>query len=221
MQTVSLIPKKHSIAKMLNLLGQKNFPHLVKSLNMSANLVLREWRKRVAESNAKEGWKRNYINSIRIENVKDAMKRVVSAEGLYVNLVEDGVKSYDQKPGFMNSKYAKTNKKGEKYLRIFMRKKLKDMPEPIRREASGLNLKDTISSTDTGIYQGLTKVGDKKQSQYGTFRIVKRNSKGWIYPNVSPVKIYPTLKTALQQDIKKLLMDGLMKDLELQVRRNK
>jgi len=85
------------------------------------------------------------------------------------------------------------------------------------------NLKQRVHSQGAARYEGkgkmdtaagMVKAGSKGQTQYGTFRIVTKNSTGWIFPGVAASPVHSKLDESLNPVIKKILQKGLMQDLE-------
>lgn len=143
--------------------------------------------------------------------------------------------------GLLKSSKAKTNKDGDKYITIFMRKgtpgakSIPNMPKTIYKKIrkaelaqkfarSGSKYKAVLKglrgetgSKKTGkasIYEGLTKMGGKGQSQYGTFRIVTKNSTGWIHPGVPASKVFSLTSRRVKPRIKRMLQEGLSLDIQ-------
>jgi len=70
--------------------------------------VARRWRSLAAEANTKDGFKRQYIKSIRVERMGEWRVRV-RAEGKFVAFVEEGIKAFDMKPGLLAGARARFN----------------------------------------------------------------------------------------------------------------
>jgi len=64
------------------------------------------------------------------------------------------------------------------------------------------------------IYKGMVKTGSPGHTAYGTFRIVSKNSKGWIHPGVPAAPVFDKLSARLEPQIKKILQRGLIQDIE-------
>jgi len=240
------------LSDLISILGSKRLPGLVQSIRIATNEVMREWVKSVENSNAKDGWKRKYKESINIDKQTDPMEASVSAKGMFVNFVEKGVKRFDMKPGLLHGPHARRNEKGEPYNIIFMRKftpaahQVSAMPKAvyavvkkldkndIRKRyrvtgihgttplMSGTSLQSRVytkpavykGASGKDIYGGLVKTGSPRHTVYGTFRIVSKNSTGWIYPGAQAVPIYPNLKRRMNKKVKDILQSGLKLDIE-------
>jgi len=70
------------------------------------------------------------------------------------------------------------------------------------------------SEEDVGEFEGLMKMGAKGHSQYGTFRVVSKKSKGWIYPGVPKVSVFEPMANSVTPKVKEILQQGLAKDLK-------
>ena len=227
---VTLIPTGHSLNKVVNTLGAKMFPYLVNGVRKAANMVMREWIKRVNDSSAKEGFKRAYSDSIHLEPGANELSASVVAEGMQVGFVEDGIKRFDMKPGLLNSPKAKTNKKGEPYMIVSFRhgapgtKHIPNMPREIHKAMQTIKGQSliqsrirTIPGLETmdipGKYKGMVRMGKRGHEQYRTFRVVTSKSKGWWYPGISKVPIFDRMSNDMKSKVKETMQDGLIKDL--------
>lgn len=251
---ISLFPNEKTYSQFFSVLGEKFLPYMAKSVKKSANMVFKEWKNRVISSSAKDGWKRRYSESIRIEDTGNPFFTIISAEGNYVDLVENGRKRYDLKPALLSGPHARQGKNGP-YNIIFLRKGVANMKGGIHKtmgqitgRGSALNLRVTgigekiplaIRNLAEGTpgkglmsrayskktarlegedipkeYKGMVRAGAKGHSQYGTFRIVSRKSKGWIIPKVNAVpvfkKLYRDMETKIVDDFK----NSLVKEVE-------
>lgn len=246
---VFILQQQESLAKMINLIGGKNLPGLQMAVRKAANIVLRTWIEKIGQADTKEGWKRRYKQDVNIDRQIDPLKVSVSASGLFMNLVEEGVKRFSIKDGLLNGPHARINKKGEPYNIVFFRAgtpkahSISPMPVGIYKVAKKLDKKDVEkryrvigvggktplmkggnlqerTKTKTkqlkrkDKYGGLVKMGSLGHTQYGTFRVVSKNSKGWIHPGVPAAPVFPKLEDAVHKKVKKLLQEGLLKDIE-------
>ena len=59
----------------------------------------------------------------------------------------------------------------------------------------------------------MVKVGSARHTQYGTFRVVTKDSPGWQFPGVPPAKVFESISRKLEPKVKKLLQEGLALDL--------
>ena len=78
------------------------------------------------------------------------------------------------------------------------------------------SLKDLRGSNSgkTSKYEGLMKSGSKDHSQYVTFRVVSKNSTGWINPGSPKVNIFNTVVRKVKPGITKIMNDGIKLDTE-------
>ena len=58
------------------------------------------------------------------------------------------------------------------------------------------------------------KSGSKDHSQYVTFRVVSKNSTGWINPGSPKVNIFNTVVRKVKPGITKIMNDGIKLDTE-------
>ncbi len=241
---IFLIEENNQVRKLINILQKKNkLPNLSNAITITAPKVLqREWSEEIQKSSTKQGWKKYYIDAINI-NVKDNFNSEVSVDenNKFVNFVEDGIKRFDMIPGLINGPRSKISKEGNRYNIIFMRKgipgtqHIPNMPEAIYKKIKKVAITQKSKREDSkykavltglrgskkkrtkgkaSIYEGLTKIGSKGQSKYGTFRVVTKNSTGWIYPGVPPTKIFNTVKRKIKPKIEKILKEGLVLDIQ-------
>ena len=245
-----------ALAGLINLLGKKHMPGLQNAVQVATNKVLKAWVTGVKESGSKEGWKREYIKSINIDRDTAPLESSVSASGMFMNFVEEGVKRFDMKPGLLNGPKARMGENGP-YNIVFFRKgvpaskTITPMPRSIYQLAQKLdkgevdkryrvigiggagpfttaNLKSKIYKTETArlgstpkkhwkkgkdIYKGLVKTGSAKHTVYGTFRVVTKNSTGWIHPGVPASPVFKSITNKMQPEIKKILQEGLSQDI--------
>lgn len=244
MAVVKIIPDIKAITDMFELIGQDIEPSLENALDLAADIALETWLDTLESSSAKEGWKKMYREAITEEEGTSENERVLSAEGLYVNLVEDGVKSWSIKDALLNGPNAKQGKNG-KYANVFLRKGVPGSKGPTMSSSvhsiaktlgRGETLSSRIKSMSDKIGKGavakkkkikalresikgskderLQKVGATGHSAYGTFLRINEKSKGWMYPNVQSVPVYEMTTEKANPQIKKIFDDVLMNTLE-------
>ena len=238
--TIYAVEQGDQINKLLKILGNDSFPGLSNAVKISANKTQKEWIKTIQKSNTKNGWKKEYIRAIHINFEDDLSAEVYADENKYVNFVENGIKRFDMKPGLINGPKSRQGKKG-RYNIIFFRKgvpgtqHMPAMPKVIYKKIKkaelvqkykrgGSKYKAVLTglrgetkkkkSGKTSIYEGLTKMGKKGHSQYGTFRVVSQTSTGWMYPGVPGVKVFSIVKNRIKPKIKKILQEGLSLDIK-------
>lgn len=204
MVQVSLLDNR--IKSVFDMIGHKGFPNVKNMIVRSGEYFQKSWRNNITQSDSPEGWKNPYINKVELKLEKNNTEAIISAErSKFVNFVEDGIESYDMKPGMLASKKVKTSKLGNKYLTIFMRKKVREMPTEVLKQAKQLsfyrmvgikgnlekqyNKAMSISAPGT-IFHRMVRVGSSKHSRYGTFRIVSSKSKpeSWKFPKIPGTK---------------------------------
>jgi len=233
---INILPEGSSLKKLLELHGRKLYPAIKNAVAAAARLVQAQWITNVNNSGAKEGWKRRYVDAVTAREGDTDMEAFVEAKGMFVNFVENGIKSFDMKPGLLNSPKAKTSKKGIRYMIVPFQygipgtQHIKNMPpevySAIRSLSSGSSLGARVISAlkekgtkNPEFYQGLTKVGEEGHHQYFSFRVVSAKSKGWIYPIIAKVPIYDDTKKDIVNKVLPIVHEGLMKDLESEVGR--
>jgi len=235
MKIVSIIDDKSVINYITKEVGLDKFKNLKNALNEGLNYIQDNWKSRIVSCSAKEGWKRKYIETFYktiTENDNNSIGEV-GAGGMYANFIEEGIKSYDMKIGMLNGRQARINKKtGERYLIIFLQKFLKELPPDVRKSARKLDYNEVLKGFDEigqrskynegfekstwggGLYKGFTKTRMKGQTQYGTFRVVTKNSQGWIYPNISGHRIFQSLDN-LFPEVMRMMKDAFLEDLSI------
>jgi len=213
-------------------IGEKGFPTLLYSITWAAELLQLKWKANVESADTKTGWKLPYKNSIKIKKGNNYSMEVFAEKNKYVNFIENGIKSYDMKKGFMNSSKVKKFKNGTKYLTIFMQKRKREIQsQDVKKQLKDINhyrpagtaengLKKIYSQSQSAqagasIEDRMTKVGSKKHSGFGTFRIVTENSKGWIYPNIPGVKVFKKTIGENFEFINQKIEMALNKDLDM------
>jgi hypothetical protein len=240
MLKISLTPDSKQLNKIITFLGKSYFPNAIASLHSAANYVQKIWVDKIRNSNAKRGWKPGYINSISIFS-KDTFSTEVSASGRNVNFIENGIQRFDMKEnrgkkgGLLYSPQPNHPERVGRFRVIYMRKDTPQsnsstaMPNVIYSKASKLPFDRPLTNItsikftnkakmtgkqkndlEAGYYEGLIK---SKKGGYGTFRIISKNSKGWIYPGVQAVKIYPIVAKEVPIEAKKIMNEGLQADL--------
>lgn len=231
MKIVTIFDSNSPLLKILEKQGLSYFPFFKDAFHESINYLQSEWVSRIRNCGANKGWKNRYVESIKtlIKDNGNDLSGEVSSGGLYTNLVEDGIRSYDMKPGLLASKYAKTNRKGEKYLIVFFRKLVKQIPKEVMKQLKKLDYNKPIEGFEdtgkrtkldsgytwkSGEYQGMQKRNRAGHTNYGTFRVVSARSNGWIYPEVKGYKIFNTLDSLFPEVINKL-RDGILEDLSI------
>lgn len=240
MYKVNVLNEYILVRNIFNILGEKGFPNLMNRIYSVAKNFRKDWIRAVKNCNTKEGWKKPYADSIKI-SVNASRKEIsISAPetNLFVNLVEKGRIEFDIKEGLLKSPKAKVSKKGVKYMTIFMRKKVRELPEEIYEEAKKLsyfkvvgvydpkdleklyrfNLQSgsgTALSSENPKYDRLVKIAQKGHTVYGTFRTITKNTPGFISPYVPGTNIFQTTAREKMPAIEAELKKALEQDLKL------
>lgn len=61
---------------------------------------------------------------------------------------------------------------------------------------------------------GLQKIGSPRHTQYGTFRVVTKDSPGWIYPGVPEAKVFSLVARTMKSKVKQIMKEGLILDIK-------
>jgi hypothetical protein len=213
-------------------------------LQSLTNDIAETWRKKVKESSAKEGWKQKYANSIQINQTSPYSTEIftINKFSFFVEKgVEsfDMKQKRGPKGGLLFSPQPKHPERVGKYRIVFMQKgtpeaqHINPMPNivytKVKKLPFGKSLVNTVNISSNknskmtskqkkdlskGYYEGLTKLRQKGQTVYGTFRIISKNSRGWIYPKISKVEIFPKIVEMLPQKIKQNEYNVIKKGLE-------
>jgi hypothetical protein len=237
-----MLPDENKLKELLALLGSKVFENVSSHyiLNFS-NYVLRTWSTMIMSSNAKDGWKKRYSNSLRID-FKNRFNYEISTNDMFAGFVENGIKRWDMKNppnggGLLNGSRTKHNKKGEPYNIVMFQKGtplsqgLDAMPgvvyESAKKLSYGSSLKNIVNASSSGgekgkntnnkksNYSGLTKLGQSGHTSYGSFRVITKKSLGWIYPSIAPTPIYSRVVEVVSKKQKEIFFQS-MTDVGLQ-----
>ena len=176
-----------------------------------------EWRKRIDERANREHWGRHYSASMNIKRLGDLSMRI-TAEGLFVGLVEDGVRSWDMKKKLVSPANPVRRIAFRHFTPQVTTRTSGVMPQSIYDAAKKLRGRRALTEIDgktiemtaaekakgytASIYYGMRKLGAVGHSQYMTFRTItffppkdpkKRGSwqSKWIYPSVPASPIFP------------------------------
>jgi hypothetical protein len=148
---------------------------------------------------------------------------------MFAMMMEHGIKTWSIKDALLSSKKAHTGKDGVKYITVPFpvrtpgkegnmsskfggRRMTKDMHEIVKSggtigEGTTITVKNTLRSFEVDI-SGLSRYNTRQfHSQYGIFRRVSENSKGWQYPNKSATPIYPSVVDYVHRRIQEVLTD--------------
>ena len=179
---------------------------------------------------AKKGWGTKYVQAIRtkIENNEASIYLDETVKPPFGLMMERGVKSWSIKDALLESKKVKIGPSGIPYITIPFpvhtpgetthmnakfgnRKMTKDMHSIVKGgghiESGSITVQNTLRSFEVDV-SGLTRFNSRKfHSQYGIFRTVSKNSKGWQYPDVPEQPIYPSVIDYVNRRIVEVLKD--------------
>lgn len=204
----------------------ESFPGVIGVLT---NGIKELWK---AEAKNSGGWGQKYSNAIKArvtgnqgevyidENMVD--KGSKRKNFMFVKMVEEGMKSFSIKDGLLASDKAKTGPDGIKYIVVPFpvatpkattsksasqfggREMTKEMYDIVR---SGGRLKSGTLKTGEDV-SGLTRYNTRQlHSQYGIFRRVSENSKGWQHPGVAPSPVFPGVKAQVDKRIHEIVSE--------------
>jgi len=223
------------IVEYLEILKDRGFATNVKiAAKVSGERFQASWRKNVSDSKTPQGWKEPYINNIKLEMKDNNFTAEISADkekNKFVKFVEDGQLSYDMKPGMLSSSKAKKTLTG-KYITIFMRHKVKEMPKAVSDKKAKLNFYQMVGikgeltkeyrqgmylSRPGTIYHRMVRVGGKGHEGYGTFRRISTNSpeSSWIRKGIKATKVFNKTVREEKGNIEKDLKIAFERDLLL------
>ena len=136
---------------------------------------------------------------------------------MFAKMMEGGVKTWSIKEALLASDKAKTGPSGIKYIVVplpvatprkagsghkasyfggrEMTQEIHDLVKAGEKVSEGttITVKTTAGSKQVDV-SGLTRYNTRQRhSQYGIFRCVSSNSKGWQYPDVPPEPIFPSV----------------------------
>lgn len=148
---------------------------------------------------------------------------------LFVNLVEEGVETWDIKKALLEGKAARRNqaKYGTRFVRVPFRwrvpgksKKTSSfagvMPKDIYEDAKSGNpiVKRSIETGRKAIdVSGLKRFGGEKHGQYMTFRTVSDKSEGWQYPSRKSTPVFNEVVGKVEKMIGQMITN-LIQDFE-------
>lgn len=126
---------------------------------------------------------------------------------LFVNIIEDGIRSWSIKDALLKSKRARLSQSGEKYIRVPFRYRIPGtqkphtlfqgvMPTEVYKIAKGGG---KITIQDYGNLGGMTRVGREGHYSYFVFRTVSEKSQGWEYPAISPTPVYEKVLSQIEK----------------------
>lgn len=148
------IEEKGNVLKLL----KQDEMALNKVVDDLADVSLSEWIRL-----ANEGLHSTYREYVAGLQTPESLKKTgrgessVSLIGWLPNAVENGLASFDMKPGFLKSSLAKTSKEGKRYLRIPMKGQGSARFRQRKRTAMGVNIRTASenSSSASWIHPGI------------------------------------------------------------------
>lgn len=145
---------------------------------------------------------------------------------MFAKMMEEGVKPWSIRDALMKSEKVKVSSKGIKYIVVPFpvatprnKKQGKMQSKFGRREMSRAmhNIVKSGGRLKSGTIQagprevdvsGLTRFNSRKfHEQYGIFRVVTQDSKGWKHPGRGPQPVYPSVLQEVNKQIDQLLRD--------------
>lgn len=148
---------------------------------------------------------------------------------MFAKMMEGGVQTWSIKDALLKSDRAKIGKDGIKYIIVpfpvatprrkgqghmqsyfggrVMSSEIHELVKGGERAPAGSTVTVTTAHKTSEVnIEGLTRYNTRtRHSQYGIFRRVSQNSKGWQYPNVSPRPIFPSVEKYVQRRISQIL----------------
>jgi len=182
------------------------------------------------------GWGKKYAKAIMssIEGDKaevyldpDSIDKSSGKENImFAMMVEKGVRSWSIKDALMKSDKAKISKDGVRYIVVpfpvaiprregqgTMQSKFgkREMTNEIYKlvksgqSVKGMTIKAGVRDVDiSGLSRYTTR---QRHSQYGIFRVVTQNSKGWQYPGVSPRPVFDKVKREIDKEVSRVMTE--------------
>jgi|WetSurMetagenome_2_1015567.scaffolds.fasta_scaffold62073_2 hypothetical protein len=236
-----------SIAEALEAAGsdasEEQFFNIVKAIDGSFHDVIKTLTEGMAEHWRDEarrvstGWGSKYAATIKTD-IKDnkgiiyidkSIKDKTSDKPamLFVNMVEEGMKSWSIKDALLKSEKAKYTKANHiKYIVVpfpvstprrpdqgtmqskFGGREMTDAMYKIVKNGGKLKSGSVkVKGKDINV-SGLTKyVTPQRQTQYGIFRMVTKNSKGWMHPGVQKEPVYKKVLAEVNRRIHEVITE--------------
>jgi hypothetical protein len=198
-------------------------------IELLVNDTKEHWKQEAIDSGT--GWGAKYANAIKSESVdnegkvyldESVMDKSGKSAKMFADMIERGVKSWSIKDALLKSDKAKISAAGIKYIIIPMPVKTpskkgqgkassrfggREMSAEIHAlvKNGGRAPKVTLSTSGKDI-SGLTRFETKQfHSQYGIFRVVSQNSKGWQYPTIGATPVFPSVVDYVNKRIQEIL----------------
>ena len=204
---------------------EKGMPGIVKLITAK---TAQDWKSAALESGT--GWGSKYAGAITYktdgktgevfldESMIDKMSNKPNI--MFAKMVEEGVKSWSIKDALLASEKAKTSSSGIKYMVVPFPVAVPQKPGPARQtgQFGGREMTEEAHKIvkSGGRYSGPLKSGQEisgltkyttrqRHEQYGIFRCVTENSKGWQYPNKSERPVFPNVVNEIEKNIHELI----------------
>lgn len=174
-------------------------------------------------------WGSQYSSTLKTEKTSSGSSVFVDEQHknyYYVNMVENGVKSWSIKDALLNGKAARRNQ--AKYGRVFVIVPFRHRT-PGRTKStssfSGVLPNDIYEQAKSGVtfgkdygkLAGLKRYGSEKHGKFLTFRMVTQKTKGWIYPSKPATPVFNEVADKTEEMIRKSIIkmaQGFSKDVE-------
>lgn len=206
-----------------------------------ANLIGLEvqaaWQKQAMDDS---DWGTKYASAIKIRYLKNIQgfaevyidkneidKSSKKPLSMFVDMTEEGVSPWSIKDALLESKKAKTNAKGLKYIIIPFRWRTPNKGQKHRSQFTDVmpqNVYKMIKGggrlpkdESLGYMAGMVKYEKKHHSGYYTFRAISEKSEGWQHPGKVSVPVYKRVLAKVQGIIDKRVseyVDGLLKNMQ-------
>jgi hypothetical protein len=221
-----------AVMRLLALLG-KNLENQASGLaNTIADMAAQFWR---GEAIAASPWGDKYANAIRVDPSTGGQEARVYVDEeqvdersqrpaiMFVNMVEEGMRSFSIKEGLLNSKRVKTTTKGIRYIIVPFRYRTPKKNQKPASGFAGVMPKDVYALVKSGVplrgkdyghMAGLKRYDNEAggHGQFFTFRMVTEKSQGWQHPGVRPTPVFEKVLTQVQQMVSAAL-DNYLRSL--------
>lgn len=182
--------------------------------------------------NSGSGWGQKYANAVKAEVTGNIGKVWIDEDMqdknsnkpniMFVKMVEEGMKSFSIKEGLLASDKAKVSSTGIRYIIV---------PFPVRapakpgqgkpaRKFGGREMTEEAHKivTGGGKFSGKLKSGQEvsgltqyvtrqRHSQFGMFRMVTENSKGWQHPGRGPSPVFPSVLQEVDKQVNAVISE--------------
>lgn len=197
-----------------------------------------------AEAKDSGPWGDRYASTLQVEYARSGASegRVYSDEShpnaMFVNIVENGMKSFSIKDALLAGKAARRNK--AKFGRVFVHVPFRQrtpkqndqskthssfagqLPEEIYEiaKSGGRVTVDMAKAAGNENLAGLKRYGNSVHGQYMTFRTVSEKSQDWRHPGAAATPVFPRVEKMIQAQVQETILkyiDGLLDGLKGQL----